>query len=204
MPAFRFHAIIIRKDGVASDQMVAILEQQNCRVTIANPEVSDLSFFTDPASLVICDIDHAQSLAALERLKQAQRAGALRKEVPIIVTSPSRKRSVLLRARRLGCDEYILKPIDCELFAEIVRYRLQGANVSCAKPELGVQLTPREVEALTLVARGKRTADIAKTLNVSERTVNFHVVNAMHKMNVATRAEAAVRASMLGVLPPVD
>ena len=199
----RFHAIIIKNDGVASDQMVAILEQHNCRVTIANPEVSDLSFFKDPASLVVCDIDDAQSLAALDRLKLAQRAGALGKAIPIIVASQSRKRSVLLRVRRLGCDEYILKPIDSELFAEIVRYRLQSAKTFSAKHEPGPQLTPREVEALTLVARGKRTADIAKTLNVSERTVNFHVVNAMHKMHVATRAEAAVRASMLGVLPRV-
>jgi hypothetical protein len=43
-------------------------------------------------------------------------------------------------------------------------------------------LTEREIEALTWVAKGKSSTDIAVLINVSERTVNFHVNNVIRKL----------------------
>jgi DNA-binding CsgD family transcriptional regulator len=61
-------------------------------------------------------------------------------------------------------------------------------------------LTDRQIEAMTWVARGKSSADIAILMHVSERTVNFHVNNVIQKLGVATRVQAAIRCVVLGLI----
>lgn len=53
-------------------------------------------------------------------------------------------------------------------------------------------LTERELEVLRLVARGKANKEIACALNVTERTIEFHVGNILSKLGVASRVEAAL------------
>lgn len=67
-------------------------------------------------------------------------------------------------------------------------------------PEFGVKLTCREIEVLRWTGDGKTSAEIADIVNITERTVNFHINNAMTKLNAANKAAAVVRAAMLGML----
>lgn len=67
-------------------------------------------------------------------------------------------------------------------------------------PETRVQLSSREVEVLQWTGDGKTSAEISDILNISERTVNFHIGNTMIKLNAANKAAAVVRAAMLGML----
>lgn len=53
-------------------------------------------------------------------------------------------------------------------------------------------LTSREREVLGLVATGKRNKDIAAKLNLSERTVEYHLTNILGKLNLTSRLEAIV------------
>jgi DNA-binding NarL/FixJ family response regulator len=54
----------------------------------------------------------------------------------------------------------------------------------------GHGLSPRELEVLRLLARGKTNKAIAKELFVSERTIDRHVSNIFTKLDVSTRAAA--------------
>jgi DNA-binding CsgD family transcriptional regulator len=60
-------------------------------------------------------------------------------------------------------------------------------------------LTPRELEVLALLAEGRRNADIAAQLFVSERTVAHHVSAILRKLGARTRGEAASKATALGI-----
>jgi len=53
------------------------------------------------------------------------------------------------------------------------------------------QLTPREAEVLSWLAKGKTNRDIAEILGMSPRTVNKHLEHIYIKMGVETRAAAA-------------
>lgn len=62
------------------------------------------------------------------------------------------------------------------------------------------QLTERELEVLGYVAAGARNREIARILNVSIKTVEFHLRNIMSKLGARSRTEAVVRAWQLDLL----
>lgn len=59
-------------------------------------------------------------------------------------------------------------------------------------------LTKREKEVFELLIKGKITTEIAKLLNISEKTVRNHISNAMQKLGVKGRAGAVVELLKLG------
>lgn len=67
-------------------------------------------------------------------------------------------------------------------------------------PEANVHLSAREVAVLQWTAEGKTSSEIADILKIAERTVNFHISNAMVKLNAGNKTAAAVRAALLGFL----
>ena len=62
-------------------------------------------------------------------------------------------------------------------------------------------LTRREVEVLRLLAEGLPNKTIASRLRISEHTVKFHVNAILGKLGAASRTEAVVRATRLGLIP---
>ena len=64
------------------------------------------------------------------------------------------------------------------------------------------QLTPREREVLTLLARGLSNADVAKDLFISEATVKTHLARVMMKLGVREKAQAVAAAYQTGLVQP--
>ena len=62
-------------------------------------------------------------------------------------------------------------------------------------------ITARELETLTLVARGFSNREIATQLFVSENTVKTHCARAFDKLGAARRTQAVQRGKELGLLP---
>lgn len=67
-------------------------------------------------------------------------------------------------------------------------------------PELAVKLSQREAEILRWTGEGKTSGEIADILNITERTINFHIGKAMAKLNAVNKTAAVLRAVMLGLL----
>jgi serine/threonine protein kinase/DNA-binding NarL/FixJ family response regulator len=60
--------------------------------------------------------------------------------------------------------------------------------------EAPVELTPREMDVIQLLAEGLSNKEIAQLLFISPRTVNFHLDNIYSKLGVSSRTEAAIYA----------
>jgi two-component system NarL family response regulator len=63
-----------------------------------------------------------------------------------------------------------------------------------------VQVTPRELSTLRLMADGKSNKEIANTLGISERTVKTHLGHLFEKLGVTSRTEAIKVASRRGLV----
>jgi FixJ family two-component response regulator len=144
--------------------------------------------------LVLCDIGVPimSGFELLERLMElAPRLGGL---PPFVFLTALSGRDDELRARRLGADDYVTKPVDFDILEMIIKARLAGVARTEIRTKLA-DLNDREIETLTWVARGKTSAQIAEMLGLAKRTVDFHLDNARNKLGAATRTEAVIKAA---------
>jgi DNA-binding NarL/FixJ family response regulator len=129
-----------------------------------------------------------------EYLYEAMRAGAsgfLLKDAP---------RDQLVGAvRTVAAGDALLAPaLLRRLIEDFVRRPAPGAR---SRPELD-ELTERELEVLTLIARGLANAEIAARLFVSEATVRTHVTHILAKLGLRDRVQAVVLAYETGLVQP--
>jgi non-specific serine/threonine protein kinase len=78
-----------------------------------------------------------------------------------------------------------------ELAAQPVDVGRKGSDQGKDAKEMPGGLTRREAEVTGLVARGLTNEAIARELVLSERTVEMHVSNALHKLGLSTRTQLA-------------
>ncbi|WP_209444935.1 LuxR family transcriptional regulator [Burkholderia plantarii] len=75
------------------------------------------------------------------------------------------------------------------------------AQIALAAPLCSTaKLTSRERQVLIQASEGQTSVEIARTLMVTERTVNFHIENVLRKLKVKTRAHAIARANAIGII----
>lgn len=85
---------------------------------------------------------------------------------------------------------------------EIMDYMLPHLNEVLVRPGFipTPELSKREVEVLGWAKVGKSNWETSQILNISERTVKFHLENSYKKLKVANRSQAVARAMQLGVI----
>jgi two-component system NarL family response regulator len=111
------------------------------------------------------------------------------------------------QALKAGAKAYVLKDISAEGLVSCIRDVLAGktylAPAAAAKLAEGVsrvQLTPRELATLKLLADGKANKEIANELDISERTVKTHLAHLFEKLGVTSRTEAVKVATHRGLV----
>ncbi|MGD8519464.1 MAG: response regulator transcription factor [Anaerolineae bacterium] len=105
------------------------------------------------------------------------------------------KHEEMLRAIRAAASgEAIFSP---SIAARMMNFFAASRNV--IPEEVFSDLTDREREILTLIARGETNVEIAQALTISIKTVRNHVSNIFGKLQVADRAQAVIRAREAGL-----
>lgn len=144
----------------------------------------------------------------------------IKQELPsisVILITMHETPQYLLEALKSGVSGYVLKDITQRELLATVRRVLRGESV--LNPEIvvralkrlsgttalqaglpPVQLSPRELEVLQLLAQGQTNRQIARALTVSVSTVKIHVEHILAKLGACDRTQAAVRAIELGLL----
>lgn len=85
----------------------------------------------------------------------------------------------------------------------VAAVRLAGLGLGLAPPELSgdvPQLTPREEQVLTMIARGETNDQIALDLKLSPNTVKQHASRVYRKLDAHNRTEAVRRAQFHGLI----
>lgn len=124
----------------------------------------------------------------------------------------------LFTALKAGAQGYLLKDHTPEIFQQHLRqleYGVPALSPSIARKMLAyfqshstttkkaqptVALTLRETEVLGCIGRGMRISQAAQMLHISEHTVSGYVKDIYRKLNISSRAEAALEADRRGLI----
>ena len=135
---------------------------------------------------------------------------AIRAEFPdarIIILSTYVGDEEIYTALQSGALAYLTKSADREELLEAIRKAAAGQRH--IPPEVAARLaerlprshlSPRELEVLRLLVRGKRNRAIATALDITEGTVKLHVSSILGKLGVADRTEAVTVALQRGIV----
>lgn len=113
------------------------------------------------------------------------------------VLKDSPPEDALSAVRKVSLGEWLVDPLLAgRVFSEFARMVSQRQNDNDAFREL----TDREREVLIEMGRGKRNKEIADTLFITEKTVKNHISHIFEKLEINSRAEAALLAARQGLV----
>lgn len=162
-------------------------------------EALELMRTTRP-DLILCDIS-MPGLNGYGVLKAAQAKGPDYADIPFVFLSALGDPREIVEGKRLGADDYLVKPIDYDLLLATVDARLrQIARIRSARPadDAGADaatlaacygLTPAETRIAMALVEGRQLAQIATSFDVSRTTVAFHMRNIFQKTRTSRQAE---------------
>ncbi len=133
---------------------------------------------------------------------------AIRSEYPdargILLTMHAREGDIL-RGMRAGAMGYVLKDAPLDTLLDAIHAVAIGQHwvapeigAKLAVRMVGAELTPREIDVLQQLAKGKSNQEIAAALRMSEGTVKFHINHVLHKLGAADRTQAVLTALKRG------
>ncbi|MCZ8250545.1 response regulator transcription factor [Microcystis sp. LE19-195.1E] len=150
--------------------------------------------------MIICDLimPEMDGHTFLEKIRRDSRFSG----IPVIFLSPEGQSQDKITG--LTADVYMVKPFEPEELVALVESSLKQAgrllkrstrihceDVTPVQVPGNVELTPTELKVVQLVAQGLANREIAEKLNVSQRTIESHVSNMLHKTGLHNRTELA-------------
>ncbi len=163
--------------------------------------------------IILLDLE----MPGMDGVETLQRLHAERPEVRAIVFTAYDSDERILSALQAGAQGYLLKGAPRAEILNAIRVVSQGGSL--LQPVIASRLlqqmtavdqatalyhrlTVREKEVLALLAQGKANKEIALTLEISLRTVKFHVSSILNKLEVRNRTDAVRLALHEGWVEP--
>jgi NarL family two-component system response regulator LiaR len=155
-------------------------------------------------------------MPGIDGVETTRRLKAVSPSTRVIVLTSFADDDKVFPAIKAGAISYLLKDISPEDLAHAIRAAQR--NEAVLHPEVAAklmqefsvprpneapveQLTPREMDVLRLIAKGKSNKEIADALIVSEKTIKTHVSNILSKLHLADRTQVAIYALRQRLVP---
>lgn len=172
----------------------------------------------DRPDVVIMDF----AMPKLNGIEATRHIKAVAPSIAILVLTAYDSDQYVFAFLEAGAAGYLLKDISVDKLVEAIRAVHAGESVlhpaitrkvinrfskpeARAGPKNGLdQITERELEVLSLAARGMSNRDISRELCISVRTVQTHLSNIFNKMGVGSRTEAVMYGLRNGIITLED
>jgi DNA-binding NarL/FixJ family response regulator len=142
-----------------------------------------------------------------------------RPEIRVLILSMHENEQYLYEALKAGASGYVVKTVADRDLVEACRAALRGEpflypgamsalirdylhRAHNDQPVSEDPLTPRETEVVKLIAEGNSSKDIARTLVISEKTVERHRANILEKLGMRDRVHLTRYAIRRGLVEP--
>lgn len=164
--------------------------------------------------VVLMDI----TMPKVDGIEATRRISETSPDVRVIALTSFATDDKVFPAIRAGAAGYLLKEAEPSELADAIRKAARGEpilhpsvaerlmrEVAAATPmSHRPDLTARELEVLRLISAGRSNREIARELDVAEKTVKTHVSNILSKLGLADRTQAAVYAVQQGLAVPPE
>lgn len=191
--------LIVEDQRMPRENMERILSDSG-RYTLAG-SISDAGLALarlrrQPADMVLMDVCTA---GAKDGIDAAAEIKAEFPNIKIIIVTSMAEVGFIDRAKAAGADSFWYKDTSREQLIDVIDATADGKSVfpDCPpKVKIGLasgdELTAKEIEVLRLVCEGLEYSEIAEKLNISERTVKFHVSNLLSKTGFSNKTRLAI------------
>ncbi len=137
-------------------------------------------------------------------------------DVRIIMLTSHNEDNNVQDALQAGAISFMMKNVSIETLADAVRkaYRGEGTltpeavksliQASTRPPQIGYDLTDRELEVLELMVKGITNKEIGDVLFISPSTVKNHVSSILSKLSASSRTQAVAIAVDKQIVTPSD
>ena len=212
--------LIADDEAIVRDGLRAIVEVEDDLEVIA--EAADGAEAVEFARTLCPDVALVDiRMPAMDGLETTRRLLALADPPRVLVLTTFDRNEYVYEAMKAGASGFLLKDVRRGQLTDAIRKVVAGDTLVapaitrrlieefCRRPsgqdarqkELG-DLTPRELEVLTLMGKGLSNTEIADTLFVAETTVKTHVARVLGKLGLRDRAQAVVVAYETGLVQP--
>lgn len=181
------------------DVVVATDGIQALKILAKNPE---------EINLVLLDV-MMPNMNGWDTLK-AIRTSEKTKMLPVIMITAVSEEQKIVSGLKIGADDYIVKPFVLpNLLARIeavlrrsnwTKKETKNVDISFSTDEPIEALTNREIEVLSMVAKGASNHDIAEKMFLKEVTVKTHMANIFKKLKVTNRMQAVLLATQMNLI----
>lgn len=163
---------------------------------------------TNPVDLILLDV-MMPNMNGWDTLKSI-RSNEKTKHIPVIMLTAINEEQKMVSGLKIGADDYIVKPfvlpnLLARIEAVLRRSSWQKSEAKSHDLPFGSDepveaLTLREIEVLTLVAKGASNQAIADELFVKEVTVKTHLNSIFKKLKVSSRTQAVLLAMQMNLI----
>ncbi len=179
----------LKAHGYTSIETAATIKESRSKIAAFNPE----------AIIVDINLPDGSGLELVQWIRK------LSTTVAIIVLSLNEPILFAQLARRAGANAYISKSQPMEEILSTLHFAIANPGTftsSLTTAELSVvELTPREIDLLYLLARGASNLEISAILYISISTVKTHISSILRKLESTNRTMAIKVAREKGLLP---
>lgn len=159
--------------------------------------------------LVLIDI----VLPGMDGFEAVAAYGAAFPYIPRMLISGREDAATIRRASHCGASGFVCKSWSVERMVRLIERVLDGgsgfdheygieAPAAPAGGEARQHLTLRQIEVLSLLAEGKSNKEIARQLDIADRTVRAHLTELFQALGVRSRTQALLHAQSLRLLQP--
>jgi two-component system response regulator FixJ len=143
-------------------------------------------------------------MPGIDGLELLRRLKAARPGLPVVIITGHGDVPLAVEAMKLGAADFVEKPFDDERLIGVVQAALAGApREADPSGEISARvasLSPRERQVLDGLVAGQSNKAIARTHDISPRTVEVYRANLMAKMEAASLSELVRLAMRAGLL----
>lgn len=203
-PLFR-EAIKSVLEAVADDRL-DVIEASSCE------DALQLCQHHEDCDLLVLDLE----LPGIDGLTGLSHFRELLPAIPIVIVSAAENRSQVMEAIEQGAKGFIPKSSSREVMINALRLVLAGGvylpmavmdvplsngfGRKTVTASSVTSLTPRQLDVLQLMAKGKMNKEIGNGLGMAENTVRVHVRAILNDLGVSNRTEACYAAVQLGLI----